>query len=67
MTGVLILKIGILGFYRRQLSNDGITNFEKRTYSKIDQADEFSCRPDFGILIYQYLVDRVNRNFVSGN
>ena len=36
-----------------------LTSFEKRTYESIDQADNFSCRPDFGILIYPaYLVDR---------
>ena len=57
-------KIGILGFSAGgNLAMMALTNFEKRTYSKIDQADEFSCRPDFGILIYPaYLVDRVNRN-----
>ena len=39
-----------------------LTSFEKRTYESIDQADNFSCRPDFGILIYPaYLVDRKER------
>jgi acetyl esterase/lipase len=27
-------------------------NYETRTYPKVDAADQVSCRPDFGLLIY---------------
>ena len=57
-------KIGILGFSAGgNLAVMVSTNFEKRTYPKIDPADEFSCRPDFAVLIYPaYLVDRKERS-----
>ncbi len=52
-------KIGILGFSAGgHLSATAMTNYEKRTYPHIDKADQTSCRPDFGVLIYPaYLVD----------
>ena len=52
-------KIGILGFSAGgHLSATAMTNYEKRTYTPIDKADQTSCRPDFGVLIYPaYLVD----------
>jgi acetyl esterase/lipase len=28
------------------------TSFEKRTYQAIDDVDQVSCRPDFGIAVY---------------
>jgi acetyl esterase/lipase len=28
------------------------TNFDSRGYERVDAADDFSCRPDFTILIY---------------
>jgi len=57
-------KIGILGFSAGgNLAVMVSTSFNSRTYSKLDQSDEVSCRPDFSILIYPaYLVDRKNRN-----
>ena len=53
-------KVGVLGFsaggnlaVMTAISNDS------RTYEKVDISDNFSCRPDFAILIYPaYLVDR---------
>lgn len=56
-------KIGILGFSAGgNLAIMASTSFKVRTYEKLDQADEFSCRPDFAILIYPaYLVDRKDR------
>lgn len=53
-------KVGILGFSAGgNLAMMALTHFDERTYPKIDEADEFSCRPDFGVLIYPaYLVDR---------
>ncbi len=46
-------RIGVLGFSAggnlgALVSND----YEKRTYSVLDAADQTSCRPDFAILIY---------------
>lgn len=57
-------KIGILGFSAGgNLAVMASTSFKVRTYAKVDQADEFSCRPDFAILIYSaYLVDRKKRD-----
>ena len=57
-------RIGILGFSAGgNLAMMALTSYEKRAYAPIDQADGFSCRPDFGILIYPaYLVDRVKRD-----
>lgn len=56
-------KIGILGFSAGgNLAVMASTSFESRIYSKLDRFDEFSCRPDFTILIYPaYLVDRKER------
>ena len=46
-------RIGILGFSAGgHLSAAASTNFEKRSYDPIDEADQASCRPDFTILIY---------------
>ena len=46
-------RIGVLGFsagghLAATLSN----NYAQRTYETVDDADEFSCRPDFTVLIY---------------
>ena len=46
-------KIGVLGF-----SADGYlvanisTNFDKRVYPLLDDADKVSCRPDFAVAVY---------------
>jgi acetyl esterase/lipase len=52
-------RIGILGFSAGgHLSATAMTNYQKRTYPSIDKADQASCRPDFGVLVYPaYLVD----------
>src|SRR5438067_2507750 len=35
------------------------TNFDKRAYEPIDDADKASCRPDFAVLVYPaYLVTK---------
>jgi acetyl esterase/lipase len=53
-------RIGILGFsagghLAATLSNQN----PKRTYPRVDEADDVSCRPDFALLIYPaYLVER---------
>ncbi len=46
-------RIGILGFSAGgHLAARLSTNYEKRTYDRVDAADEASCRPDFAVLIY---------------
>jgi acetyl esterase/lipase len=57
-------RVGILGFSAGgKLAMMALTSFNERNYEKVDSADEFSCRPDFGILIYPaYLVDRKKRD-----
>ena len=52
--------IGILGFSAGgHLAATAMTNYQKRTYMSIDDADKASCRPDFGVLAYPaYLVDK---------
>jgi len=52
-------RIGILGFSAGgHLSATALTNYHKRTYPRVDAADDASCRPDFGVLVYPaYLVD----------
>ncbi|HLK58244.1 MAG TPA: alpha/beta hydrolase [Chthonomonadaceae bacterium] len=46
-------RIGILGLSAGgHLSATASTNFEKRTYPTVDEADKESCRPDFTVLIY---------------
>lgn len=57
-------KIGILGFSAGgNLAVMMATSFKARTYPKLDNSDEVSCRPDFSILIYPaYLVNRKDRS-----
>ncbi|EDL56597.1 xylanase [Gimesia maris DSM 8797] len=46
-------EIGVLGFSAGgHLAANLSTNYEKRNYEVIDEADKLSCRPDFTVLIY---------------
>ena len=46
-------KIGVIGFSAGGHLVAAIsTHFQKRIYPPVDRADEESCRPDFGILLY---------------
>ena len=58
--GIDPARIGILGFSAGgHLAATAMTNYQKRTYKPVDEADKASCRPDFGVLIYPaYLVDK---------
>ncbi|MCR8560100.1 alpha/beta hydrolase [Mucilaginibacter sp. BJC16-A38] len=51
--------IGIMGFSAGGHLSALVSNsYDKRTYPKVDAADDVSCRPDFTILTYPaYLVD----------
>jgi acetyl esterase/lipase len=45
--------IGVLGFSAGgHLSASLSTNYEKRGYEPVDEADAISCRPDFTVLVY---------------
>jgi acetyl esterase/lipase len=51
--GIATNRIGTLGFsagahLAAVLSND----YQARSYTRLDQADDLSCRPDFTLLIY---------------
>jgi acetyl esterase/lipase len=51
--GIDPARLGILGFSAGgHLAAAASTNFDKRTYEPIDDADRLSCRPDFAVLIY---------------
>jgi acetyl esterase/lipase len=46
-------RIGVLGFSAGgHLSAALSNNYSERTYPRVDEADEASCRPDFAVLIY---------------
>lgn len=46
-------KLGIMGFSAgAHLSVRASTNFEKRFYEQVDEADALSSRPDFALVIY---------------
>lgn len=46
-------KIGVMGFSAGgHLVADVSTNYKKRAYPIADEADEISCRPDFGMVFF---------------
>ncbi|MBX3398286.1 MAG: alpha/beta hydrolase [Gemmataceae bacterium] len=46
-------RIGMLGFSAGgHLTATLCTNFSKRLYDAVDDADKASCRPDFAVLVY---------------
>ena len=46
-------RVGMLGFSAGgHLTAWTATNFDERSYSPVDKADETGCRPDFIVLIY---------------
>jgi acetyl esterase/lipase len=57
-------RIGVLGFSAGgHLAASLCTNFDQRTYDRVDAADDVSRRPDFAILIYPaYLIDAKDDN-----
>jgi D-alanyl-D-alanine dipeptidase/acetyl esterase/lipase len=51
--GIHPQRIGIVGFSAGgHLAIATATNFEKRTYQPVDDADKTSCRPDFAVAVY---------------
>jgi len=48
-------RIGIIGFSAgANLTIRASTNWKKPMYSRVDEADDFSCRPDFQLPIYPW-------------
>lgn len=46
-------KVGVLGFSAGgYLVAEISTNFERRLYAAVDEADKESCRPDFAVAVY---------------
>lgn len=62
-------RIGVLGFSAGgHLAANVSTNYDKRVYERVDDADDVSCRPDFTILIYPaYLTDRKTKDKLFDN
>jgi len=56
-------RIGVLGFSAGgHLSATVSTNYSKRTYKRVDAADDLPSRPDFTVLVYPaYLVDNATK------
>ena len=50
-------RMGVLGFSAGgNLAARLCTNYAKRSYQPVDSIDAISCRPDFAILVYPYLL-----------
>ena len=48
-------RIGVIGFSAgANLAIRAATNWHKRLYARVDDADDFSCRPDFQMPIYPW-------------
>ena len=60
-------RIGLLGFSAGgHLTVMSGSHYEKKTYSRIDERDDFDARPDFLIPIYPaYLGDKVKKDQLS--
>ncbi|HEY7156317.1 MAG TPA: alpha/beta hydrolase [Gemmataceae bacterium] len=51
--GIDAKKIGMLGFSAGgHLTALTATNFDRRAYEPVDEADKESCRPDFAVIVY---------------
>lgn len=52
-------RIGVIGFSAGgRLAGLLSTNFSEKAYVPTDETDEISCRPDFTILVYPYLLNK---------
>jgi acetyl esterase/lipase len=46
-------RIGIVGFSAGgHLAAAASTNYQRRSYEPVDEADKVACRPDFAVLVY---------------
>lgn len=52
-------KLGVMGFSAGgSLSARASTLYNEKTYPKVDEMDDLSCRPDFALLIYPAYLDQ---------
>ena len=52
-------KLGVMGFSAGgSLSARASTLYNEKTYAKVDNVDDLSCRPDFALLIYPAYLDQ---------
>ncbi|TXG39265.1 alpha/beta hydrolase [Seonamhaeicola maritimus] len=59
-------KIGVLGFSAGgSLVARASTQFTFESYSKIDEVDNLSCRPDFSMLVYPAYLDHGENNSLT--
>jgi len=59
-------RIGVMGFSAGAHLSALLSNsFDKRTYDRVDAADEASCRPDFTMLIYPWRLAAENTDTIS--
>ncbi len=59
-------KIGVIGFSAGgNLSAMASTNYNRETYEKTDEIDNFSSRPDFAMLLYPSALDSGENNTLS--
>ena len=53
--GIDPARVGVIGFSAgANLTIRAATNWRKRLYGRVDDADDFSCRPDFQMPIYPW-------------
>lgn len=51
-------RLGVIGFSAGgNLAAKASTRFRERTYTKVDDIDQNSCRPDFALLVYPAYLD----------
>lgn len=57
-------RVGVLGFSAgAHLAAALSTHFDKRLYDPADAADQFSCRPDFAVIVYPGYLAMAEQNF----
>jgi acetyl esterase/lipase len=61
-------RIGVLGFSAgAHLSAALSTHFDQRLYEPMDAADQISCRPDFGVIVYPGYLALSEQNFAPNS
>jgi acetyl esterase/lipase len=57
-------RVGVLGFSAgAHLAAALSTHFDQRLYDPVDAADQFSCRPDFAVVVYPGYLAIAEQNF----
>jgi len=64
--GIATNRIGVIGFSAGGHLAAMLSTSERRTYPRVDSADDVSCRPDFALLIYPaYLTEKEHLERIS--